>query len=88
MNKERIVALHKEGAELTEEEFNHGWHFCPDLDELLVGPGNPEAFVCNCSLPSIEEWKKTKEAKELYEKFFNNRHLDELIKLDEELGLI
>jgi hypothetical protein len=88
MNKQRIIDLQKSETELTEEEVKQGWHFCPDFDDLLIGPGNVEAFVCNCSLSSIEEWKKTEEAKELYQNFFSNRYLDELSKLDQELGLI
>lgn len=88
MKKDRIIALQKAGNGLSEEEVKQGWHFCPDFDDLLVGPGNPEAFVCNCSLSSIEDWKKTEEAKELYQKFLSHRYLDELSKLDQELGLI
>lgn len=33
-------------AKLSHEEMAAGWHFCPDWDDLLVGPGMPEAESC------------------------------------------
>ena len=34
--------------ELTEEELEAGWHFCPDFDYLLVGPGMAALECCSC----------------------------------------
>lgn len=50
MSPERYKALDAdpEGV-VTEEEFAQGWHFCPDWDWLLVGPGMPEEEGCCCS---------------------------------------
>ena len=33
---------------LTDEEISQGWHFCPDFDSLLIGPGEPEFDFCQC----------------------------------------
>jgi hypothetical protein len=46
MSKERYAELDKVGEGLTEEELEAGWHFCPDWDGMLVGPGMQEAKVC------------------------------------------
>jgi len=35
-------------GKLTEEEVKEGWHFCPDWDGLLVGPGMSEHECCTC----------------------------------------
>lgn len=35
-------------AELTDDEIAAGWHFCPDSDDLLVGPGMDEIECCHC----------------------------------------
>ena len=41
---------------LTEEEILQGWHFCPEWDSLLIGPGMGEFDhyrehgVCLCGL--------------------------------------
>lgn len=34
--------------ELTKEEFELGWHYCPDWDGLLIGPGMRELECCTC----------------------------------------
>ena len=36
------------GAMLTKEEWEAGWHCCPDWDFLCVGPGTPE-WPCVCA---------------------------------------
>ena len=59
MTKERYIELDRTGEGLTQEEWEAGWHWCYEWDELLVGPGMPEAKVCSCNNPAIEEWKKT-----------------------------
>lgn len=33
---------------LTQEEIDQGWHFCPDWDDLLIGPGMEEIKFCEC----------------------------------------
>lgn len=33
---------------LTEKEIAEGWHFCPDWDSLLIGPGMIEMDYCSC----------------------------------------
>lgn len=36
-------------AQLTQEEREQGWHFCPDWDYMLVGPETPaELQGCCC----------------------------------------
>lgn len=35
-------------GKLTEEEKTKGWHFCPDCDGMLIGPGTPEWDGCQC----------------------------------------
>lgn len=62
MNIERQLQLDRSGEGLTEEEWNQGWHWCADWDQMLVGPGYLEALFCKCGLSKIEEWKKTEEA--------------------------
>lgn len=34
---------------LTKEEIDGGWHWCPDWDGMLVGPGMGELDHCLCS---------------------------------------
>lgn len=33
---------------LTQREIEDGWHFCPEWDMLLIGPGCRELEVCVC----------------------------------------
>lgn len=35
---------------LSDEEIAEGWHWCPEWDGLLVGPGMPEMESCVCQL--------------------------------------
>lgn len=35
-------------VQLTDSEFQAGWHFCLEWDGLLVGPGMPEIQCCSC----------------------------------------
>lgn len=32
----------------TTEEIAVGWHFCPEVDFLLIGPGMIEIEDCDC----------------------------------------
>lgn len=52
MDKKRFdeVSSPEWGDVLTEKELAEGWHFCPDWDYLLVGPGMPEQDGCACEL--------------------------------------
>lgn len=34
---------------LTKEEISQGWHFCPDWDEMLIGPDSCEMEDCTCN---------------------------------------
>jgi hypothetical protein len=38
-----------DSLELTAEEIAEGWHFCPDFDGLLIGPGMDELQFCHCT---------------------------------------
>ena len=49
MKYERWLYLEThENAELTKEELQEGWHWCPEWDFLLVGPDMKEWEVCLC----------------------------------------
>ena len=44
-----------DGARLTVEEMDAGWHFCHDFDGLLVGPGmEGEQQCCTCHTVKTE----------------------------------
>ena len=50
MKNERWTYLMKnDDASLTKEECEHGWHFCPEWDGLLIGPGMGELDCCKCT---------------------------------------
>jgi hypothetical protein len=40
----------REGGVLTEQEWNEGWHFCPDWDDMLVCNKGEVTEECACSL--------------------------------------
>lgn len=50
------VSVTREVVEKAAERMRRdsGWHYCPDWDFLLVGPGTPEMEACCCKL-SIKE---------------------------------
>ena len=48
MSSIRYSYLNKAGNGLTEDEKDLGWHFCPDWDQMLIGPGMSEMSCCNC----------------------------------------
>jgi len=59
MTEERYKALvdsncfgedRPEQLRLTDTEIAEGWHWCPDWDYLLVGPGCAEKDCCTCKL--------------------------------------
>lgn len=39
-----------QASRLTPEEVGEGWHFCPDWDFLLIGPGMEIELKC-CTCP-------------------------------------
>lgn len=41
-----------DGTGLSQEEIEEGWHFCPEWDYMLIGPGMTlEMSCCNCKFP-------------------------------------
>lgn len=48
MTSDRWDDIHYRNQSITPEEFERGWHFCPDWDLLLVGPGMEELSCCTC----------------------------------------
>lgn len=51
MDRQRYAELELRDGKLTAEEIAQGWHFCPEWDYMLVGPGMPEADCCLCEAP-------------------------------------
>lgn len=49
MNDERYwFLMNNENENLTQEEIESGYHFCPCWDDLLVGPDMVEFKYCYC----------------------------------------
>lgn len=49
MTPERYAALDRAGRGLSREEVAAGWHYCPDWDFMLIGPGmEGELDGCTC----------------------------------------
>lgn len=48
MSVKRWNELSKGEAKLSQEEFKKGWHFCPEWDYALIGPGMKETQACSC----------------------------------------
>ena len=48
MDKERYWLIESNQEDITEEEFEQGWHFCVEWDFMLVGPGMRELECCMC----------------------------------------
>lgn len=65
MNTERFLELDRSGQGLTKEEWEQGYHWCAEWDDMLVGPGQDEALFCWCEHPKIEEWKQSEEGKRM-----------------------
>jgi hypothetical protein len=48
--------MRSDDLQLTQSEIDKGWHFCPEWDDLLIGPGmdelqnflDPVSLVCAC----------------------------------------
>ena len=50
----RYRLLEREGFGMTDQELEKGWHWCPDWDYMLVGPGMEAVNGCTCALPKGE----------------------------------
>lgn len=74
MDMERYLELDRSGKGLTKEEWDRGWHWCFEWDDMLVGPGSDEALMCSCDHPAIEEWKKSEEGVRMREEL--NKRLE------------
>lgn len=42
---------------MTVEEIEAGWHYCPEWDGLLIGPGMSEEDACTCPTPAKRKVK-------------------------------
>lgn len=52
----------KESGQLTAEEMERGWHFCPDWDFLLTNNHDPEGEHCTCPDWTQQEVEVVREA--------------------------
>ena len=43
-----LELMNDPNGRLTKEEMEDGWHWCPEWDDLLVGPGMMEQESCFC----------------------------------------
>jgi len=43
---------------LTPDEMAAGWHWCPEFDDMMLGPGMSEIHVCMCHTPQIDRARK------------------------------
>ncbi len=55
--KFKLTEKEKGNKELTAEEIKAGWHYCPDLDFMLIYPGCPDFISCTCEFTEPEEEK-------------------------------
>ena len=54
MSLDRWTHLMENDIQLSPDELAAGWHWCPDWDDLLVGPGMGELDHCTCTGAHIE----------------------------------
>lgn len=81
--------LSKKETGLTDLEKEEGWHWCPEFDDQLIGPGMQVAFFCNCDFPPLEKWKATLEGLEMERAIEDQREIiGELYNFDQGLGLM
>ena len=90
MDRERYIRIQNGTEDLTPEEVEDGWHFCPDWDDMLIHVDDDKFQCCPCSW--MDKFR-TPERQAAYEKRFEewearNAALDRLVELDEELGLL
>lgn len=83
MSSERWNRLTETGEALTEAEMLAGWHWCYDWDDMLVGPGMPEAMCCNCGVPAVNEWKTSDEARRLAQELEERNEREEADRCNE-----
>ena len=77
MDKKRWVELEKSlDSVISIEESEEGWHWCPDWDYLLVGPGMGELESCCCGAQPILR------AKELTNGLLNEETFEEILDLE------
>jgi len=89
MDRERYIRIQNGAEDLTPEEVEDGWHFCPDWDDMLIHVDDDEFQCCPCSW--MDKFR-TPERQAAYEKRFeewekSQKAMDRLSELDEELGL-
>lgn len=49
MDDERYYMLENDpNSCLTLEERREGWHFCPEMEGILIGPAFITRFPCSC----------------------------------------
>jgi hypothetical protein len=71
MKYERWLKLEKsKDLPLTQEEIDKGWHWCPDWDDLLIGPGMEEIKACLCAIPVLSrEQDRLRSAHQVHQDF-------------------
>ena len=57
MNEQVRQAIEMGILVLNENDISRGWHFCPDWDDMVIGPGMPEMEACTCDLAIKREAK-------------------------------
>jgi hypothetical protein len=63
--------MSEKDVEITDKEFNDGWHFCIDWDGQLIGPGMHSMQFCRCK--GINKSKH----KEIYSKIPDQGYLED-----------
>ena len=59
MNNKRWQELERKGEGLTKEEISEGWHWCPEWDDMLIGPEmHMEWEICNCEVKNEDHDQK------------------------------
>ena len=94
MTKERWLELmqpfaENDGINLTQEEIEAGYHWCEEWDGLLIHVDDDEFDCCTCSW--MDKFR-TPERMKMFEERMKQRYgsqeaMEEIAKLDEELGL-
>lgn len=57
MTPKRLFELETAQSNLSKEELDLGFHFCPDWDYMVVGPNDPESHACGCNIGSRKDMK-------------------------------
>jgi len=64
-------------SSLSKEEIKNGWHFCPDWDNILIGPGMTEMNYCICDIN-----------KSFHNKIYKEPLLEELLSIKDKSNKI